>query len=118
MPIVNNKLNSYVVIRATSNETYALADVQMTNETVNGLEIKEVFFSGNCAIARGANTLLTLNGTDHWRLDTAYLAMTEWPAANVVVTVTSGSLIIVLDKLTTPSSNAAVWANTGYYDNP
>lgn len=118
MPIVYNKRNEFVVIRATANETYSLANVQLSEETVIGLEVKEIFFSGNCGIARGANTLLTLNGTDHWRLDQAYVALTEFPAADVTLTVTSGSMIVVLDKLTTPSTNVAFYANTGYYNLP
>lgn len=118
MPIVYNKRDEFVVIRATANETYSLANVQLSQEQVNGLEVKEVFFSGNCTIARGSNTLLILNGTDHWRLDQAYVALTESANATLVLTVTNGSMIVVADKLTTPSTNAALWANTGYYNNP
>lgn len=85
MPISNNSRKKSCTIRATANETITVASTQLAGETVVGLGITEVFWTGDWTVRRGANTLLVLtDGQDSWDL-TGWGALKEWMGADIVL---------------------------------
>lgn len=107
--IINNKLGSEsAVVRLTASVTLAPSDFQLPNETVTDISLKRVFFSGNCTIAFGSNTVLTLVGTDHWLLDQSGAAFNANGASLVVTLGTGSTAVLVVGKKSTINANAAV----------
>lgn len=106
--ILSNYLKGRAVVSTNSTVTISTTDLQLPNETVKSLRVTRLFFSGSISIGNSSATLLSANGTDHWSLDTAGAAL--GPMANVVITVTSGDCLVVIDKNSSMLSNA----NTGY----
>lgn len=59
--------------------------------------------AGIVTVARGSNTVAILAGTDHWNREGGFVALTEFPAANLAITfnaaaVGNGTLIIEMNK--------------------
>lgn len=85
MPISNNSKKKSCTIRATANESITVASTQVGGETVIGLSITEIFWTGDWTVKRGANTLLVLtDGQDSWDL-TGWGALKEDMAADIVL---------------------------------
>jgi hypothetical protein len=85
MPIVRNSKKRTVVFRATANETFTVASTVVGDETVVGLGITEVYWTGDWTVKRGANTLLVLNaGQDNWDF-TGWGSLIEWYDADIVL---------------------------------
>lgn len=106
MPIIANQWHGKVQVRvaggtpetitlANTEVTPSIPDAQYPPETVTGLHISKVYWCGNTTIARGANNILTLTGEGDWILDGDGFALTEFPAANVVITVAAGGTALV-----------------------
>ena len=86
MPIALNSKKKGCVIRATADETISLANTQVDGETVIGLGITEVFWTGDWTVKRGANTLLVLtDGQDSWDF-TGWGSLKEWMDQPIVLT--------------------------------
>jgi hypothetical protein len=108
MPIIQNKLHTQAVIRATANESYTLADFQLTGETVTAIDITQVYWCGSWTIARDANVILSLINGDNWFLE-GVTALREDNAGSLVITAPAsggGTLILVVKKqVTTTDQN-------------
>lgn len=102
MPLVQNAKSKKIVTRDTANATYTVASTAVGGETVVGLYITKIYWSGNWTVLRGANTLLKLSGSSHMELNGC--ALTEYSGADLVVQTdaTGGSLIIEAHKVTSP----------------
>lgn len=110
--IISNQQRGRAVILASANETHAISDFAFNaGETVQGVTILEVYFSGLWTVSRGANTLLNLSGTDHWSMKDSGVEISLYPAANVTVSTTTSnsSIILVVEK-------QSIWANTANSD--
>lgn len=94
--IQNRKGSAKAVIRVDSTATIPVANLAADNtETISSANITKLYWStnGSIAIARGANTILTLFGSDHW--DFHGISLNEYSSANLVFTVTGGGTMIV-----------------------
>lgn len=101
MAIVINQKGNKLVVRATATTTQNLTHANTdASETVNGLVLNQVFWSsnGSWTVARGANTIFVLTGEGYFDFAGSGVAMGEYPAANVVLTLSAGSVgSIVVD---------------------
>ena len=100
MPIAINSKKKSLVIRAVANESFTVASTQVGGETVVGLGITEVYWSGDWTVKRGANTLFVLtDGQDSWDF-TGWGSMKEWPAADIVLEqgTVKGTIILGVTK--------------------
>lgn len=119
MPIIQNQFKGQrAVVRvsggaASNTETYALAGFSQTqnttsgpgtfgsSDTITGLTISKIIYTGNVAVLRGANTLFQ-SGTNNdgiWNLDTFGIALNEYPQANLTITTGAyGTAIVEVKK--------------------
>lgn len=99
MAISQNKKGGVAVIVATSNTTIQLSDLKVDNENVSSFSITKVFWStaNNITIARGANTLFKLTGSDHWPLDYYNIAFSQDATANLVITIPDAGSTVVME---------------------
>jgi hypothetical protein len=110
MPVIINQKGGKLVLRATATTTQNLSSANTdANETVNGLIINQIFWSSNgqWTVSRGANTLLVLESTGYFDFAGTGVALGEFPAANVVVTLSAGStgsIIVDCGKISTFTS--------------
>ena len=105
--IIKNPLGQHTaVIRFDSTSTIQASQLANGSETVTGFDITKILCStsGNVSFARGANTLLTIYaGSVDWDLSAHGIKMSEYNAANLVITVTTGgSGFVEVVKYTTP----------------
>lgn len=112
--IISNRKCGRAVIYANTTLTQTAASLQTFGETVTGLTLAGVFFSGQISIANSTATVLSANGTDHWILSAYGAAVPNMD--EIVITVTSGSCTVLIDKIATLNANTA--SQTGYYVNP
>lgn len=114
--VTGNKLMGQATVVATATVSVSLADLQMPGETLTGIRVKRVFFSGNVAVGNSTVNFMVANGTDHWAFD-QYAAAT--PVLNgLTVTVASGGCaILTLDKIGTLDPATAA-ADTNFMVNP
>jgi hypothetical protein len=113
MPVVStqNAQTGRAFLRFSATETIVVAGNNSTSnlcasvaETVIGASITQLHYatSGSFTIARGANTICVLNGQNSLNLEMNGLALNEWPAANIVVTVVgTGTLFMEVHKQST-----------------
>jgi len=86
MPLALNAKQRNVVIRAIADETITVASTAVGGETVAGLGITGIYWTGDWTVKRGANTLLVLtDGQDSWDL-TGWGSLREDAAADIVLT--------------------------------
>lgn len=99
MPVIQNKKGSKVVVKTLVSETLALSALQSPGETIAGVGIAQVYWSGTWNVLRGGNVVLTLTGNDNWIFD-GVTAINEDSTANLVMTLVSGTgtLMLELDK--------------------
>lgn len=115
MPITSNQLVGQATVVSTTTETIPLATFQLPSETLTGLRIKRIFFSGNVAIGNATANIVTMSGTDHWLLDQSGAALPVVTTLKVTVT-GGGTSVVVVDKMGTINANAA--ANVSFVINP
>jgi hypothetical protein len=108
MPIIVNQPNGKIVVSttgaATDTITLANGDVVGTAPGANttGYVITKILWSGNGAvtIARGANTIYTLQGSGAWDFSSMGFVDSRFSGASLVVTtVAGGSAIVEAKKL-------------------
>lgn len=117
MPVVFNQKVGRVVIRETANATYTIAgNTSQSNvittdgreTTVAGASIQKIIWTSNgyWTVARGANTILNLPGSNNVDFDAMNCPLNEYPAATLVITLNGasavGSILIVLAKDSQP----------------
>ncbi len=96
------KKQSAMVV-ATSNTSVLLTDLQAnSSDTVVAFTVGRIYWSTantttGIKLARGANTLVILQGSDHWDLDVSELALTQDSTANLVITIPDGASTCVLE---------------------
>lgn len=115
MPITSNQVVGQATVLSSATETITLSQFQLPAETLTGLRIKRIFFSGNVAISNGSANLINVTGTDHWQFDSSGAGI---PIVNkLVFTLSTGATCVtVVDKIGTINANAA--ANVSYMVNP
>jgi hypothetical protein len=105
MPIIQNSLHTRAVSRDTSTVTYNVSDFALSGETVNSVDIAQIYWCGTWTVARGANTILQLVGGDNWFLEGVTL-LKEYDTAGITLTPTgNGSIIIVYKKNSVEDQN-------------
>ena len=105
MPVIQNSLHTRAVTRDVANATYNLANFQLAGETVNSVDIAQVYWCGSWTLTRNGNTILQLVGGDNWFLEGVTL-LKEQDTGDVTLTNNSnGSIIIVYKKNTTVDQN-------------
>lgn len=114
MAILSNRKCGRAVVFANATTTITPATLQTFGETVTGLTLAGVFFSGAVSIANSTATVMSANGTDHWILSAYGAGVPNMD--EVVITVTSGSCTVLIDKVATLNANTA--SQTGYMINP
>lgn len=111
MEIIKNQNEGKVLLRFTANGTMQVANLASSGaETVTGATITQVFFSGsnNWTIARGSNTVITLQGTGHFNLAGHNCPLDQFQSANLVITnpaATPGTLLLEVKKIGTVTYN-------------
>jgi hypothetical protein len=109
MPVVFKQRNGKALLRVSNaTETFvvagnsAVSNIAVANvESVISADISAVYFSGTVTVARGANNVLTLSGTGFFDFAGQGNSLTEWNAANVVITATGATCVLELSKNTT-----------------
>lgn len=102
MPIIANAKHTKATVRVNNgSQTINLADVQLAGETVEGLQVAKILWSGTVTIARGANTHFSLTGNGVWDFDSAGISSREDQTASVVITATTASCVVLLKKVET-----------------
>lgn len=99
MTVIQNKIGSKAVLRTFVTVTANLTDFQAAGETVAGLGISQVYYTGDWTVARGANTVLALHGSDNWEFD-GLLELDQDSTGNLTITAGTnpGMLILELRK--------------------
>lgn len=100
MPITQNKKGAAAIVVATgANDTITTANLALAGETVDSFSITKLFWSttGTITLARGANVVLSLTGSDHWPLDMYNIALGTANTADLVITVPDANSSIVLE---------------------
>lgn len=96
------RFNASATVNVVANST-ANSDLSTANDAVTGATITKLIWStaSNIKVARGANTILTLNGSGVWDLKSMGTPLTEFPAASIAVTMndTNSALLIECSKL-------------------
>jgi len=88
---------------AVTNTSIQLTDLQANStDPVTAFSVARVFWSTantttGIKLARGANTLLVLQGTDHWDLAASGISLTQDSTANLVITIPDGVSSCVLE---------------------
>lgn len=106
-----NQVANATFMNVTTNWTSGNTDTTFYKaETVSGVEIASVTFTsnGSWTVARGANTLLVLHGTDNFDLYQKGQALQEFSGANINVSHSSaatGTLILEVSKRVSTSNN-------------
>lgn len=98
--IIINKSLRRAVIRVTSNTTITLANLATSNtETVDSAGIVQVFWAGNCSIARGANTICVFPGgtAGHHNYMGHGISLNEFATANLVFTIGDAASFMVVE---------------------
>ena len=106
MPIIINQPNGKIVVSRTGagNDTVTLANGNVpgtaSGANTTGYVITKILWSGNgvCTVARGANTLYTLQGSGAWDLSQMGIADSRDSGATLVVTTAAGGSAIVEAK--------------------
>jgi len=113
MPISVNQSGGRVLIRATATESYVVAGNNTVSnicasalESVNSAYISKVYWSGTWAVARGANTVLSLTGNGNWDLAGQGVPIQDYNTAAVSVT-GSGTILLQLTKDSNTSGTQA-----------
>lgn len=114
MPVIYSQYarTGRATLRCTANETFVVVGNNASsnvasnnaNETVVGASITQLHYStqNNITIARGANTILVLTGSESFNYETNGLSLNEYPAANIVVTLNGlGSIVMEIHKNST-----------------
>jgi len=98
-----NGANAAINVAANSTVGSDISTANGTVDPVVGATLTKLIWStsSNIKISRGANTILTLNGSGMWDLKSMGVALTEFPAAqiNVVVGDANSSLLFECTKL-------------------
>ena len=104
MPIIQNHRRGKVVIHQLANAEFSITDFATPNtsvETVTGITVTKIFWTGDWKISRGSNVIFqTANNTGVWDLAAYGIALTQDPTANLIVNTasTSASLVIEIAK--------------------
>lgn len=98
MAILNNRTGK-ATIKLTATANVALSALAAANETVTKAKINAVYWSGTWTVARGANTVLNLTGSDHWLLSDEGVVLDEYPGVDFAFTLTgNGSIVVIVNK--------------------
>lgn len=101
MAIIQNHRRGKAVVHLTANVQHAITDFAVPNtavETMDGLTVTKIFWTGPWTIARGANIIFqTANNSGVWDLAAYGIALTQDPTANLVVNTTSTGATIVIE---------------------
>ena len=100
MPIATNSKQRSCIIRAIADETITLANTQVGGETVVGLGITGVYWTGDWIVSRGSNQLLVLtDGQDSWDL-VGWGSLREWADQPIVLTqgTVKGTILLNVTK--------------------
>lgn len=115
--IINNKLGGSVTVVARANTNLSLANLASSvAETVTGATVGKILYSTSTpvTIARGANTIAVLSGNGEWLLNSYGLPFTQYPAANVAITIADATSTVVLELSKTSTYNdGGVYSNGG-----
>jgi len=106
--ILKNGINRHVVFTAIANDSIQLSDVVVANsgESVDGLNITKIIWSGQWTVKRGANTVWQSDALTFGTHDFSGNGFTlnQFNTANVVLTTSGNSFIAV-------ECNKATYAN-------
>jgi hypothetical protein len=88
---------SRALIKSVATTTIALADLQLTNETVTGFTIAKMFWStpGVITLTRNNIVVAYLNGNDHWLLDDNGVIFAEQSTFPLTITMPVNSTIVI-----------------------
>lgn len=87
-----------VVVHVPTTETLVIAGNNSVSNVAVGIEnvasavITKIFYSGNTTVTRGANTVFSAStgASGVWDLNAADITLSQFPAANIVVTIGTG----------------------------
>lgn len=106
--ILTNGQQGHASVRFTATDTLALTDVALPNtsiETVTGLTISSIYWTGDWKITRNGNTVFQtgVGSTGNWDLYKRGVALMDQANASIVATTanTSATLILGLGKQAT-----------------
>jgi len=108
--IVNSKIGREVTLRCTGAAqtlTANLTNVAVAGETVQGLSVKKIMWSGNCSISRGANSLFSFASGTAGMIDLSGNGMAnkeDFTGTIVLTTNDGGFLYVLVGKQSTFSS--------------
>jgi hypothetical protein len=101
MPVIQNSMYTRAVTRDVSNATYSLANFELSGETVNAVDIAQIYWCGSWTLTRNGNTILQLVGGDNWFLEGVTLLKEDDTSPIVLTNNSNGSIIIVYKKQST-----------------
>lgn len=97
MPVTKNT-TSEVVFQTSATGTMNIADGELPGQNVRSYDISEVYWSGQWAVTRGANTVLDLSGSGGWNLNATGMEISESGTAPLTATLTGAGTIIIKMK--------------------
>lgn len=113
MAITQNRSKGHAVTVDIANANYQLADFAVPNssiETVTGVCITKIIWTGDWTIKRGATVVFqTANNEGHWDLSSMGISLNTGSTANLTVNTTSSSATLILGVSKTSSTTANTW---------
>jgi hypothetical protein len=99
MPLIQSSVYTRAVTRDTANATYTIADFEAGGETINAVDIAQVYWCGSWTVSRNGETILNLVNGDNWFLEGVTL-LKEDDTYPIVIenTGTGGTIILVYKK--------------------
>ncbi len=75
------------------------SDLSTSNDQILGATITKIIWStpNNIKVARGANNIVTLNGSGSWDLKSMGIPLTEFTTGNINVTITDTNSTLLME---------------------